>query len=218
MIWVERASRAGGPALLGLAVLVLVIGAYLKIGGGVVSAARLADLREPPKVGTFYMVPVVRHIWCGTEAEWPVLGPMHSDAEFFKFPKRHYHVDARFVTARLAQRIVSHAGGSVASAAQRYPLSQRYGKNEPDLPSGRPLLKRLKCRTAEFEYHHGHQDVIAELRAHYGEQAEPIVRPDGRLLCPHRKVDLSQFTPDADGLVTCPLHGLRVRCVSAVMS
>jgi hypothetical protein len=29
----ERASRAGGPALLGLAVLVLVIGVCLKIGG-----------------------------------------------------------------------------------------------------------------------------------------------------------------------------------------
>lgn len=172
----------------------------------------LSALREPPVVGRFYMVPVVRFVWCDVEADWPVLGPMHADEEFFNFPKRHYHVDARFVSAALARKLRRYGGDNVASAAQRYPLSQRWGDDEPDLPNGRPTLKRLKCRSAEFAYHFGHQEAVGHLRAHYGEPAEPIVRPDGRLLCPHRKVDLSQFAPDANGLVTCPLHGLRVLC------
>jgi hypothetical protein len=173
----------------------------------------LSDLREPPVVGRFYMVPVVRFIWCGVEADWPVLGPMHSDREFFNFERRHYHVEARFVGARLAARAARDTSGGVADAAQRFPLSRRNDRDAPELPDGRPPLKRMKCQATAFPYLHGHQIAVIDLRSHYGEPAEPIRRPDGRLLCPHRKVDLSQFVPDDSGIVTCPLHGLRVRCL-----
>jgi nitrite reductase/ring-hydroxylating ferredoxin subunit len=50
--------------------------------------------------------------------------------------------------------------------------------------------------------------------ARYGKIAEPIRAKGGRLLCPHRKVDLSNFPPDENGIVVCPLHGLRVRCAN----
>ena len=38
-----------------------------------------------------------------TEPEWwPVMGPLHDDAEFFGFQVLHYHVDPRFLTRRQA--------------------------------------------------------------------------------------------------------------------
>ena len=113
--------------------------------------------------------------------------------------------------ARQNKRIESKSDRTIIGCAQGNPLSKRYGDNQPDIPDGRPRLKRFRCRTADLPYVFGAKEPVRELRAHYGD-AVAIKRPDGRKLCPHRKVDLSQFLPDADGLVTCPLHGLRVRC------
>lgn len=172
---------------------------------------RIADLREPPVVGRFYLVPFVRFTWLGVEADWPVLGSMHTDADVLKFTARHYHVDPRFVGAKLASRI-SVYGEDVAELIQRYPLSPRHGSKDV-LPLGRPAVRKFRCATADIPYFHGHQPSIGELRRLY-EPAIAIRRADGRKLCPHRKVDLSQFPADANGLVTCPLHGLRV-CVSS---
>lgn len=172
----------------------------------------LSSLREPPVIGRFYSVPAVRFNWCGVEALWPVLGPMHTDKEFLNFDKPHYHVDARFVSKALARRI----GDDIFSMAQRFPLAQRR-RSKQRLPSGRPAMHRMKCQIAEFPYRHHDKPTISALRIAYGD-VSPARRPsaiflaDGRALCPHRKVDLTQFRPDADGLVTCPLHGLRVRC------
>jgi hypothetical protein len=175
---------------------------------------RLADLREPPVVGRFYMVPAVQHIWCGVDALWPVLGPMHTDADFFNFRDRHYHIDARFVPARLAGQVTKWGKRSIAAMAQGFPLSRRR-YDERDIPSGRPTLARFKCQSAEMLYSFGGKDEVRRLREHHGDNgnaaAMPICKPDGRKLCPHRKVDLSSFAPDQDGIVTCPLHGLRVR-------
>lgn len=171
----------------------------------------IQDLREPPVVGRFYMVPVVHHVWHNAEADWPVLGPMHTDADFFNFHDRHYHVDARFVPSALVRKVAGSTGGDIVGAAQAYPLAKRRF-DKADLPAGRPALKRMKCRLASLPYKFGHQPNVQKMRSHYGAVAEPIIRPDGRKLCPHRKVDLSQFEPDAEGIVTCPLHGLRVRC------
>lgn len=180
-------------------------------------ARLLSELREPPVVGRFYMVPAIPFIWCSVEAIWPVIGPLHTDAEFFNFDRRHYHVDARFVTKELARRASPHEMGIFAQA-KRSPLSRRNVPDAVEVPTGRPQLHRFKCQTAEFPYRFHSQPAVSALRIAYGDvspskRAAPIHRADGRILCPHRKADLSQFTPDADGVVTCPLHGLRV-CVT----
>lgn len=185
------------------------------------SAPFLSSLRKPPVVGKFYMVPAVHFVWCGIEAWWPVLGPLHTDREFFNFSSPHYHVDARFVRKDLAKRASDsmHRNG-IAAQTQRSPLSRNRVPDAVDVPTGRPALRRMKCQMAEVPYLFAHQEAVIALRKHHGDghskqPAEPIKRADGRLLCPHRKVDLSTFEPDADGIVTCPLHGLRVRCGSA---
>lgn len=176
------------------------------------NAPLLSDLREPPVVGRFYMVPVVRdYPWHGKCDTWPVLGPLHSDEEHFNFPWPHYHLDVRFLSARLTAFVACRAYGSppnIFSAAQSAPLHHR----DITLPKGRPALARLKCMRTEVPYVHGFRPQVRALRADYPDPAPAIARKDGRLLCPHRKVDLSSFAPDADGVVTCPLHGLRVQC------
>jgi len=181
---------------------------------------RLADLREPPVVGRFYLVPVIRdYPWNGRRGTWPVLGPLHEDAEFFKFGAAHYHVDARFISNRAAKWAAGHIPGRYASkdverdlalAATAIPLCSRGS----DLPKGRPELAVRRCYRSDVRtpFRGIAVDQMAAMAKRYGDPAPAIRLADGRLLCPHRKVDLSQFPADADGVVVCPLHGLRV-CV-----
>lgn len=176
------------------------------------SAPLLSELREPPVVGRFYMVPVIEdYAWCGRIDAWPVIGPLHTDADFFKFTDPHYHIDARFMTARQETTAASmRHGATLEGAVGSYPLSNRYRS----LPKGLPVLRRRKCRRASYSNACTARPEVMALQEHFGTAPAAIVRPDGKLLCPHRKADLSQFPADADGIVTCPLHGLRV-CVRA---
>lgn len=168
---------------------------------------KLSDLREPPVVGQFYMVPVIREYpYFGKMDTWPVIGPRHTDDDFFNFPMPHYHIDARFLTKAQVRHIETDYRGLVAWVGSS-PLAHR----DIPVPTGRPVLARRKCRAASYGYSHGERDQVRALNAHYAEP-EAIRLADGRLLCPHRKADLSQFPAGADGMVTCPLHGLRVRC------
>jgi hypothetical protein len=189
----------------------------------------LSDLREPPVVGRFYLVPVVRHKWHGKLADWPVIGPMHTDREFFKFTDKHYHVDHRFLGARETAFALRNAptryrnGGddkAIALICSGYLLAEswHYGK----LPAGRPTLARRRCSRPHTHtpiLHHMTEALRSEFRAHYGDNgdtaalAAPAIKlEDGRRLCPHRKADLSSLPSSGDGVVTCPLHGLKV-CV-----
>lgn len=174
----------------------------------------LSELREPPVVGRFYMVPVVRGHVAGRLSDWPVLGPRHNDQDTFPhFPWDHYHLDGRFLSPRQANILLdtSWTGSDLAKQVGLWvmphdPASKRV------LPRGRPPVLRRKCQRDALEYAHGDKNPIISLRERFGAVVEPRLLADGRRLCPHRKVDLSSFPPDADGIVVCPLHGLRVRC------
>lgn len=172
----------------------------------------LADLREPPVPGKFYMVPVVEAKWHGIKGVFPVRGPLHHDRDFFNFPYVHFHVDYHFVAEGPLARVWETATRPVPflpsdTVTQASPL--HFG-----LKTRVPRLARRKCRRLD--------GPCTGLEIGFGKKFQPFVdayagkpairRPDGRLLCPHRKVDLSQQPVDADGMVTCPLHGLRV-CV-----
>lgn len=178
----------------------------------------LSELREPPIVGQHYLVPVLRaYPWHRWVDDWPVFGPLHDDDEFFKFPHRHYHIDVRFVTAVQRKRMASAAFGhemrSVSYAPEfsafAYPLNSR----QKAVPAHRPPLVRLRCSQSDWKFGgFDNQGRIQAMRDALGDPAPAIVLADGRKLCPHRKADLSSLTPDEDGIVTCPLHGLRVQC------
>ncbi len=173
------------------------------------SVPLLSELREPPIVGRWYMVPVVeQYRYHDRIDDWPVIGPLHDDRRFFNFVPPHYHVDARFVTARQEWAMGVDDFETVEDVVGRYPLSTHHWPHM----KGRPALARRRCRRSFYGYSFGDKTEIQAINAAYGAPAAAIVLPDGRKLCPHRKADLSQFPVDADGVVTCPLHGLRVRC------
>jgi hypothetical protein len=180
------------------------------------SAPLLSALREPPIVGRYYMVPVVRHWFSERLLDWPVLGCLHHDREHIGFQPLHYHFDGRFLSYRQYEIVCEGSwhlpplAGLNASVLHEANNPYWLGRFRP-LPR-RPELRRRRCNRAIQEWVVAEQAVKWGLAEAYGLPAEPIRRPDGRLLCPHRKADLSQFPPDADGIVTCPLHGLRVRC------
>lgn len=187
------------------------------------STPLLSDLREPPVVGRFYMVPTVRYLYRGAKFAWPVIGPRHEDARDLKFPHLHYHFDLRFMGKAMVMAIthgIYDEETAVAGAVLTEPfdiLDSYYLRMFGRLPAT-PTLRKMKCQRATYGYSPKARTLIADrnggdkIGARYGHGIEARRLADGRLLCPHRKVDLSTFAPDADGIVTCPLHGLRVRC------
>lgn len=176
----------------------------------------LSELREPPVVGRYYMVPTIHGALLEITDDWPVLGALHHDRGGpLNFPHNHYHVDARFLTAGQERKLRPWASGSLVGEPIERVVSGWVIHNLRWNCIGRPPLARKRCRRESWNYAAGHMLAIQRLREERGDPVEPIRRADGRLLCPHRKADLSQFPPDQDGIVTCPLHGLRVRCRAA---
>ncbi len=172
----------------------------------------LSELREPPVVGRRYMVPVVEYPYIGKVDLWPTLGPLHHDKGDVGFEPVHLHLDVRFLSGKQADFIRRKGWRtSVEGMAATAPLNTSHAP-----PPGKPHLAALRCRVSSWVYSPpGRAPWLDKFDARYGKVADPIRIKGGRLLCPHRKVDLSSFPPDGDGIVTCPLHGLRVKCGEA---
>jgi hypothetical protein len=175
----------------------------------------LSDLREPPVIGQFYLVPVVRYGFYDRVMDWPVLGPLHHDKGPINFPHLHYHLDKRFLTKDQMEFIARRAWAyGIDRIINGYPLAQGDDQHRKfgEIPR-KPRLARRKCTQSIQAWTGQEASKKWGLQILYGTPAAPALkRTDGRMLCPHRKVDLSQIPADADGLTTCPLHGLRVDC------
>ncbi len=194
---------------------------------------RITHLTAPPVLGRWYLVPTVEYVWLDVSTAaprpWPVFLPKHDDREHLNFPWPHYHVDPRFLRSRDWQRAISagrhresvtrsddHAYGH----AQRVPLMMlRDGLRWRDpadpaagageeRPHGPVIWRRMRCARVEIPYQFGDYPAIRTIRAHYAGRTCKHAR--GGLICPHKRFPLGSLVPDADGVVTCPLHGLRV--------
>lgn len=167
---------------------------------------RIDQITAPPVVGRYYLVPTVHGMWFGKVANWPVMGPKHEDTKFFRFKDQHYHLDRRF----LAERLVRHA---VASPLHRGP-DKRLAHYEDPLPEADPIWRRLMCRRAEM-YFPAHPEPVRALQASLaGAQCR---RNEAGWVCPHRRFSLGSIAPDAQGIITCPLHGLRIEAASGIV-
>ena len=159
-----------------------------------------------PVPGRFYMVPSVKFEWLGWHREmlWPIIGPPHNDLEFFNFEDVHWHVDIRFLTAAH----LLHAGGVNVIEGKPIPLKMLDGQ--------RPVLRRFRCHDNIEKYHHADSPSVQNLNSHFSGR-QSIAGRHG-WVCPHQNVPVGTMAPDADGIITCPLHGLRIdaltgRCV-----
>lgn len=178
---------------------------------------RIEDLRKPPVIGKFYLVPTVFYNYMGIDAAWPVIGPKHNDDKFLNFPYLHYHVDARFITETLWRRL-DRSGYDATDVVTRRPLCSLacprvYKNGIAQRASHPPRLWAVKRCARHWEpYPQGDQPSVMRLHHHFaGQQAD---YKDGQWLCPHRQVGLGSLVPDDDGFVTCPLHGLRINCAT----
>ncbi len=160
----------------------------------------------PFTIGRFYRVPTVRARLYQRLRDWPVIGPQHEDAQFINFPHQHVHVDWRFVC---------DADFKFATRAYRPPLAVPLctGHGTPnmfELPP--PMLKRRVCRREMPQWP---LKQLAWLRPLEDAFAGRCLKPG--LVCPHRGFPLKGLPPDADGVVTCPGHGLSFNAYTGLM-
>lgn len=178
---------------------------------------RVDQLSAPPVVGRFYLVPTVRYPWHGAERDWPVMGPMHTDAEHLEFPHLHYHVDVRFVGGRELPYPLWLRDAAVQGAQS--PLSYVYGSGDFGMRHGHPpvVYRRRKCRRSAHAYPVAiagqSENFTALWQAYAGRQCK---RGRAGWICPHRQFALGSIAPEA-GIITCPLHGLRIEAASGVV-
>lgn len=117
----------------------------------------------------------------------PVIGELHNDEEIIKFPHDHYHVDWRFVNdTDFFSILPSHPLGVVVieeSIIEEKIMCKKVLRDMPEYP------EKVKFRIAlEKKYKE------AKLKK-------------GR--CPHKGADISSISPDENGNIVCPLHGLK---------
>lgn len=177
---------------------------------------RADKLKEPPTKGRYYMVPAVfwnrgylrNHDDPKGAMWWPVWGPKHDDKEFFNFQNKHYHIDPRFLTRRHWNTFDDFRGTKL-SDVQAWPLSS---SAEPAGPP-KPTLRKLLCTMVHSEWEHANKDPVIELNKHFAGQQCP--KGKRGFVCPHRHFALGPVQA-VDGIVTCPIHGLRIDATTGV--
>ncbi len=121
--------------------------------------------------------------------EVPILGPRHEDAAIIGFAFQHYHIDWRFVDDETLARLWSY-------------------EKPGDEPLHVLLLKpeRVEMRSLTVQRQFSAFPTAKYLPALEAQYAE--ARLGSSRICPHKGADLALIAP-VDGVVTCPLHGLR---------
>lgn len=184
---------------------------------------RITNLDAPPVIGRRYLVPTISWLWAvgAKERVWPVFLPLHEDARFFAFKDDHYHADPRFIDKRTWRSLGTGGwprgpqGDPMAlSRCQSQPLARhRHGTYARPLPA--LVWRELICKRSTLAYQHAEARAVGELNAHYaGRQCS---KARSGWVCPHQHWPMGTVTPDVDGILTCPLHGLRVRAADGVV-
>jgi len=165
---------------------------------------RPEDLATPPIVGRYYLVPCVEIRLAGfgwSRGFWPVIGPEHEDAKLLNFSQRHFHVDARFLTAPQLAEVSRFRHGVFSN-----PICTSSRIDGRRLPGWRaPTLRKRLCQREQPAYPaRGLPELVPELPAAFVQAKVKCGR------CPHKGLPLSSLPrePGTD-IVTCPGHGLR---------
>lgn len=159
------------------------------------------------RVGETYLVNAVftnpsSEPWSG--ARIPVIGTPHSDLEVIKFPYEHWHVDWRFVSAEILERVKKW----ITSEQLLFKTPVKSYKNHH---LGIPVLVRRsgqphRIPLVYLRNHDLFDDDVAWLadleRAH-------LDRRMSCNACPHRGISLVGAPEGDPGAVVCPGHGLQ---------
>lgn len=182
---------------------------------------RADRLKEPPIVGRWYLVPAIfwnnNTPWNTDRSEqavlsdirtkgakwWPVWESKHNDLEFFNFEQLHYHIDPRFLTRRHLTEFRGYGDRTPLQQIQGRPLNHVHLKSGPP----KPQLRRMRCTMAHAEW--GHTDAKSVIRMNAAFAGQQCAKGKRGFVCPHKLFPLGSIEA-VDGVVTCPLHGLRI--------
>lgn len=190
---------------------------------------RVTDLSAQPVVGSYYLVPTVTYEYDGKILAWPVYPSHHEDDEHLNFPWPHYHFDPRFLTHRMMSGFredgwTSRTEAEKVSARvlQRNKMGMWSGvrpsveQAAADTVQHPPIVwRRMQCKREAPVYPYGHAKPIQAVQAAFaGQQCR---KNAAGWVCPHKNYPLGSHATDADGVITCPLHGLRIRAADGVV-
>lgn len=152
---------------------------------------RVDRLKEPPVVGLAYLVPTVFGQWHHLLRDWPVIGLKHDDIEHLNFAEVHYHLDTRFL--RVQESLLWNA-----------PTTPLHDRDQVKI--GPIKFKRLTCIREPVAFR-APSDFKVKFQTAFAEQQ--CGKGKRGWVCPHKHFPLGTIAP-IDGVVTCPLHGLRI--------
>ena len=183
---------------------------------------RCPPLPEHLVLGKHYRRPCVRTVWKTSKPRWvPVIGSMHTDPEHVKADFLHIHVDYRFLTDPAKEALIEDLDRSnsvfyinpvhsmpVSTVCPQH-LEHQVALDDPDLAE-LPIDSWLRIQPRQ--YTGPYPDYPHQMAPWHQELSEAYA---GRSLieghCPHQGTDLSGITPNTEGIITCPLHGLQWR-------
>jgi hypothetical protein len=135
----------------------------------------------------------------------PVMVPPHEDARFFNFPHQHYHIDFRFVSDDLWDRLrhspTVHScviAESLLARPDLHWLRLRCTRTMPEFPAAEALPPN--ARIGDYD---GLVESLCTMEAYY---LGTCLDPES-LICPHRRICLKGLPVEND-VVVCPGHGL----------
>lgn len=159
------------------------------------------------------MVPTCHYPWSSFGARhWPVIGPLHHDAELVGFPYLHFHIDGRFLDRRTWRRLdFWHDHHDAAMECIAKPLSFRWLGELLEHP---PVAFHRRLCQRNYQWPERIHGSFPKLHQHFA--GTVCKRARGAIVCPHQGVRLTIPT-QSDGFVRCPLHGLVIDAASGVV-
>ena len=165
---------------------------------------RFDELTAPPVKGKAYLVRCVRGTWNHESGVWPVWGPKHDDAKFIDFYWTHYHVNRFFIAPNRQLLACGH------------PLSEGFVGGPQQL--SRPTLLRRVCETeSPMPFPLKIVTTREAWRKMYAHFAGTQCKRVNGWVCPHKGFDLGPIAPRPDGVIVCPLHGIRIDAQTGVV-
>jgi nitrite reductase/ring-hydroxylating ferredoxin subunit len=176
-----------------------------------------SEVKGPIEVGKFYLVPFA----IGDDFDIPVTLPVHSDSDLFKSThpagKDHYHNDSRFVKDYYPRPVYRD---HYVVGNKRVPITGLLANklmedsNPGQLIRASDVIKIVwKRRKARRNFPEFDKTQPDRNKAFHSKLYEIGVK-DGyclksKKICPHRGFNLESVPPDANGIIECPLHGLK---------
>lgn len=150
-----------------------------------------------PEVGRYYLVPC-RAVH-GTSRWYPIHGPLHDDRDI-GIAAKHHHVDLRFMSKRQILRWIVWRNTNLPPEVEA--MTQVIG----DTHGGRQtavFYRKVMCKRQmpQFPALAWQERIGRRFAGHCLNLEHPV--------CPHKGFSLTGLPQDADGIVTCPGHGLR---------